>query len=99
MVILYACSLCLFWLTKKFQMLLIPIWISLSELFEHSLLGEILIILLKQPSKPLLGLFDKQQSMTDADLGLCQGLVSLKLDFDFCTKIMRLDFIDYITIT
>ncbi|XP_052311364.1 imidazoleglycerol-phosphate dehydratase, chloroplastic isoform X9 [Populus trichocarpa] len=40
---------------------------------DHSLLEEILIILLRQPSKLLPGLFDKQQNMTHVASGLCQA--------------------------
>lgn len=44
-------------------------------LLDNSLLAEILTILLKQPSKPLQELFDKQQNMTHVAKGLFQGLL------------------------
>lgn len=42
---------------------------------EHSLLEKILITLLRQPSKLLLGLSDKQQSMIHVAVELYQGLL------------------------
>jgi hypothetical protein len=44
----------------------------------HSLLEQIHIILLRQPSKHLPGLFDKRQSMIHVAVEQYQGLVSLK---------------------
>ncbi|XP_073267302.1 uncharacterized protein [Populus alba] len=56
------------------------IWVMICKFLlrelEHmilSLLEEILIILLRQPSKLLPGLFDKQQNMTHVASGLCQA--------------------------
>jgi hypothetical protein len=47
--------------------------------FEYSLLEEILIILLKQLSKLLQGLFDKQQNMTHVAVELCQGMATFEI--------------------
>ena len=64
-------------------MFLLQVWQPFNRTymhsFERSLLEKIPIILLRQPSKLLLGLFDKQQSMIHVAVELYQGLVSLNL--------------------
>lgn len=64
------------------MLLVLNLWFTFSVsnrtfkyCLEYSLLEEIHIILLKQPSKHLLELFDKQPKMIHVALGLCQGLI------------------------